>query len=144
MTYRRDLLADFDADLRRGASAVFDEYVEAVQTDPAMPFDEGRLQEGIVAVDRVHRPGRSSAVVTSTARSDAGADYGTILDLSTGKLVKASSYGHRAFGPFKKPWNGTRFLPHFRVTTKHVGWWKKVNSPANLADALRVLERFRL
>lgn len=147
MSYRRDLLADFDADLKRGAGAVFDEYVEAIQTDPAMPYDVGNLQAGIKAVDVTHRPGRSSAVVTSTARSKEGADYGTILDLSTGKKV-GPKRGGGAFGPFRKPVQTssgpTRFLASFHVTTKHVGWWKKVNSNRNWADALRVLGRFRL
>lgn len=144
MSYRVDLLREFDKDFGRGSDAVLKEYRLAVQTDPATPLDTGRLMDGLVYKNRVLRPGFVSAELTSTARSDEGADYPTILDLSTGRRVEAKNYGHRAFGPFKKPWNGTRFLSSFRVTTKHVGWWDKVNNAGNWADAVRLLDRFRL
>lgn len=146
MTFARDLVSEFDDDLRRAWPGVVDEYVLAVRTDPAMPEDTGNLSAGITPDVVAARGGRASATVESLARSDDGADYGTILDRSTGRKVTRSGGG--AFGPFKSPVptasGPTRFLTSFRVTTKHVGWWDAVNSDRNWRDALARLSRFDL
>lgn len=147
-TFKADLLAEFDRDVKRGHQLVTDAYAARVRAHPAMPRDEGTLAKGVKLDDPSHRPGLASTELRSTARSADGADYGTILDTSTGKLVEASSYGHKAFGPFAKPVptssGPTRFLPRFRVTTKHVGWWVKVNDPGLWRRASQELDRVNL
>lgn len=139
MTFRADLLDQFDRDLRRGASLVADDYVTRVRNDRAVPRETGGLANGIKADTPKISPGRAIITITSTHRSQAGADVGTILDQSTGRLIEAKDYGHKAFGPFRKPvrtkLGSTRFLPRFRVTTAHVGWWEQANDPQHLRRA---------
>lgn len=121
--FTRQLLADFDRDLETGVRLFARRFVDLVQADRATPRASGDLADGIRA-DRVRvGRGEASVEIASTATSRDGADYGTILDRSTGRTVKAVSYGHTAFGPIK---GGDReFIRSFRVTTKHVGWWAK-------------------
>ena len=135
MTFQQDLLDEFDRDVRVGFERLVDDYVARVQRDPDTPKDTGKLAAGIVARDIRNRPGSASAEVASTRRSDAGADVGTILDRSTGRLVEASDYGKRAFGPFNGDRGPRTFIPRFRVTTAHVGWWEQVNSAATFRSA---------
>ena len=131
MTLVADVLASWDRDVRAGAQDVFDDYVARVRQAPSTPTDRGRLRDGIEHDGVSGGGGRDpETTVRSTARSDAGADYGTILDTSTGREVRASDYGHRAFGPFQTPVGGTRFLSSFRVTPAPVGWWAESHDPA--------------
>jgi hypothetical protein len=142
------LLAEFDADLLAGAAAVADDYVQRVRSSSATPRDTGKLADGIIADPPRGSTGRVTVTVRSTRRSDAGADIGTILDQSTGRLVTAESKGHRAFGPIRPPvpvaGGSTAWLPHFRVTTAHVGWWEAANPEATLRTASQQLARFDL
>lgn len=147
MTLQTDLLAEFDADLAAGWDRFLDEYRLAVRTDPAMPEDTGRLSEGVDYFTRTNaRRGSGSASLRSLARSDDGADYGTIIDRATGKTILPKK--GRALGPFRTPVRtrsgSTRFLGAVQQSTKHRGWWAKVNSDRNLADALNVFGRFDL
>lgn len=141
MSFQRDLLADFDRDLRRGAELVVEDYVARVQADTATPRDTGKLAAGIQQTGQRFSPGRVITDIASTFRSDDGADVGTILDLSTGRVVEASDYGHKAFGPFA---GSGIFRPRFRVTTAHVGWWKDANRDTHLRSASEQLARVNL
>lgn len=124
--FARQLLADFDADLETGSRLASRRFVELVRSDRATPKNTGALGDGIEADRPTVGRGVVSVEIRSTATTDAGADYGTILDRSTGRTVEAASYGHRAFGPITPPLSGGRqFIRSFRVTTKHVGWWDK-------------------
>ena len=144
MSFERDLLAEFDRDLARGAQLVADDYVRRLRRDPDTPEDTGRLADGIKADAPKGSAGRVLVTIRSTARSDAGADYGTILDRSTGRVVEAAAYGHRAFGPIRPPVGGMSFLPRFRVTTKHVGWWERANRDRHLVEASQQLSTVNL
>lgn len=149
MTFQQELLAEFDRDLERGADLVNTEYVRLVQADPSTPRDSGALADGIEAARPSVTAGRVRTEVTSTYRAPGGADVGTILDQSTGKLVTARSKGKRAFGPFAKPvptrgGGTTRFLPEFHVTTKHVGWWENANDEAHWRAAVNQLSKVNL
>ena len=140
----RELLADWDRDFRRGSEAVFDEYERLVQQNRVTPRDTGKLAAGITQQGLRLSKDRSTVDIVSTYRSPNGADVGTILDLSKGKLVKASDYGHRAFGPFQGTRGRRTFAASFRVTTKHVGWWEKVNDTATWTAAVDQLDRVNL
>lgn len=148
MSIERDLLAEWDRDVAAGARAVFDDFRDRARTAPATPRDTGRLADGIDFPDGVRgRPASAQVIyadMVSTAVTDRGADYGTILDRSTGRLVEAADYGHTAFGPIRPPVGGRSFLRRFRVTTEHVGWWDAVTTEAIWAQSVRVLDRFNL
>lgn len=143
-----ELLAEFDRDLAAGVRAVADDYVQRVRSSSATPRDTGALADGIIADPPRGSAGRIRVTVRSTRKSDAGADVGTILDRSTGRLVEAKSYGYRAFGPIRPPVptrNGpTSWLPQFRVTTEHVGWWEAANPESTLREASQQFARFDL
>lgn len=145
VSFAAQLLADFDRDLENAARATTSSYVELVQQDRATPRDTGALAGGIKADPLQVSPGRISTLVKSTHQSDRGADVGTILDRSTGRLVEAKAYGHRAFGPISPPLpGGLEFIASFHVTTKHVGWWEQANKPSHLTQASKQMSRFDL
>ena len=149
MTFTSQLLADWDRDVRDGLGLVAETYVGLVRADPATPRDTGALADGIQSDQPHHQVGRSTVDIRSTHRSDRGADVGTILDQSTGRRVDAEDYGHRAFGPFRKPvptraGGTTRFLASFRVTTAHVGWWETANRVQHLDRASHQLSKVDL
>ncbi len=143
-TFQRDLLAEWDRDFEKGSEAVFDEYVRLVQKNPKTPRDTGKLAAGIIQQNFRSSKDRATVDIVSTYRSPDGADVGTILDLSTGKLVKASDKGKRAFGPFKGTRGPRTFTASFRVTTAHVGWWETVNDQTTWLTALDELDRYNL
>lgn len=142
------LLASWDADVTAGARAVFDDYRSRVQADPATPRDTGALAAGIDfpgGIQGSPASGTLSQDLVSTAVTEAGADLGTILDRSTGRVVTAASKGKRAFGPIRPPLGGNRsFIRQFRVTTAHVGWWDKANNEQHWSRAADQLARFGL
>lgn len=148
MSLAKELVAEFDSDFAAGARFVFGDYRDRVRAHPAVPEDTGKLKRNLTLVGERVRNGLATVELKALARSASGADYPTILDTSTGRLVKASSYGHRAFGPFRRPVptsaGPTRFLSQFRVTTLHVGWWDKVNDPRAWLASAGKLERFNL
>lgn len=145
MSFARQLLDDFDRDLERGARLMFDEFVRLAQADRATPRATGALADGIRREPVDVRPGRVTTLVQSTARAGSGADYGSILDQSTGRTVQADSYGHRAFGPISPPLSGGRqFVREFRVSTKHVGWWDEATRIDHLRTAARQLGKVDL
>lgn len=143
-TFSQQLLSDFDRDLDNAAAAATDEFVRLTRRDPATPKDTGRLGDGIRPDPPQRRPGSISVDVRSTATSETGADYGTILDRSTGRRVDAADYGHQAFGPFSKPVGGRRFVRSFKVTTEHVGWWEQATRNDHMRAASEQFARFDL
>lgn len=144
MSFQAELLAEFDRDLQRGARLLSDDYTSRVQRSPATPRDTGKLAGGIRQTDIRTSRGRVEITIASTFRSDDGADVGTILDLSTGRLVKASDKGKQAFGPFAGSRGPRTFIREFRVTTAHVGWWEKANTDTALRSASGVLASVNL
>ena len=143
-TFQRDLLDEWDSDFRKGSEAVFDKYEQMVQKDPDTPRDTGKLAAGIVQQNLRTSVDRATVDIVSTRKSSSGADVGTILDQSTGRVVKASDYGRRAFGPFSGTRGPRTFTASFRVTTAHVGWWEKVNGIDTWNAALTELDRYNL
>lgn len=143
-TFQRDLLDEWDRDFRNGSEAVFDEYERIVQRDPDTPRDTGKLAAGIIQQNLSTSKDRATVQIVSTYRSPDGADVGTILDLSTGRVVKASEYGRRAFGPFAGTRGPRTFTASFRVTTAHVRWWEKVNSVETWNRSLNQLDQYNL
>lgn len=138
------LVAGFDRDLEAGWKLVVDTYVEAIKRDAATPRKTGGLAGDISAVASRVNAGRATADINSTHRTERGADLGTILDRSTGRVVEASDYGKRAFGPINPPVGGLRFLPRFKVTTAHVGWWTAANRAEHWRAALDQLAKVDL
>lgn len=143
MSFAAELLAEFDADVAAGAEAVFTDYRDLVRAAPTTPRASGNLAAGIEIDPIETSPAGASTDLKSTATTESGADYGTILDRSTGRVVEAADYGHRAFGPIAAA-GGPSFIRRFRVTTAHVGWWEQSANEILWAQSAAALDRYNL
>ena len=77
MTLSSDLESAVEEAFQRAAEI----YLELVREHPDMPFDTGQLRDGVDIV----RLGAFDGTIESTATSEDGVDYGTILNNSTGQ-----------------------------------------------------------
>lgn len=128
-----ELFADWEA----GSKAVFDTYERLARQHAAMPVKTGRLAAGHQVTNRRIAFPVSTATVETTARSPEGADYGSIIDQATGRTIrpvnkKALANEASGWGPYASA----------RQSTKHRGWFDKVNSASVWSGALAELSRF--
>lgn len=129
--FNGSLVTAFRTSRRNNAEELFDTYVELLRTHPDTPRDTGRLAAGIERGKLIENRGLYAATIESTARSDDGADYGRILDRADGKTItpvrkKALANTRTGWGPYASA----------KQSTKHVGWWAKVNKPYTWRRAL--------
>ena len=105
------------AEARFTASLI--EIMQTFRTDS--PYASGQLAEGVAVVEQDRED--FTAVVSSTARSPRGADYGSILNTGTGgkiirpKVAKALHW---------QDTEGEHFAAFVKGTDMHKGWFSDI------------------